>query len=276
MGKDKTDSFLQADMQKLRGQFASLRHTVQAMADREQQLGALVLPDPYEDETSDERIRNLEQKVATLLGQPQELYKPVLLPSRLTVHSVAKITDEGPDSEADYTDEKYWVIEQRIKNTSGTNVTDLAFEDKPSGLHVTATDLGDTATEGHALATDGSVYVLLFRGTGQEVDSETGKLKPVTHYYFRGPASGTYDTPDAIGRTPEGAEAADTDTWDRTNPTEGKDGVSKNILTGVGYHDAGDEKLYGYYCTFTFDSIGLLATISAETRYEIDTLVECP
>jgi len=45
------------------------------------------------------------------------------------------------------------------------------------------------------------------------------------------------------------------------------------MVTRVGYFDAGDEKLYGYVRTIKFDQWGRLASISAETRYEIDVPV---
>lgn len=87
---------------------------------------------------------------------------------------------------------------------------------------------------------------------------------------------GTAETPYEMLPVPEGTETADTGTWDRDNQPEGYDGVSIRLSTRDGYWDAGDEVFYGFYRLFTWNSIGLLVTISAETRYIIDTPEECP
>jgi len=85
---------------------------------------------------------------------------------------------------------------------------------------------------------------------------------------------GTTASPKAIYSTFEGDETAQTDTWDRGSQGA-NDGVTIPMTTRVVYNETGDEKLYGYYRTLTFDSAGLLTDISAETRYEIDTPVDC-
>lgn len=54
------------------------------------------------------------------------------------------------------------------------------------------------------------------------------------------------------------------------------DGVEVRVTTRMSYNDAGDEKLYAFHRTFTFDSRGMLATISGETRVEVDTPGACP
>ena len=87
---------------------------------------------------------------------------------------------------------------------------------------------------------------------------------------------GTFENPDAIGTTPEGSETADTDTLDLDNPTADTDGATIKLHSRTVYNDTGDEVLYGYYRTLTFDSAGLLKQISAETPYGIDTPGACP
>jgi len=86
---------------------------------------------------------------------------------------------------------------------------------------------------------------------------------------------GTASSPESMDPASlEGAEAAQTDTWSRTSQGD-KDGVDVKVTCRVAYNESGDEKLYGYYRTFGFDSAGRLQTISAETRYIIDTPDEC-
>jgi len=181
---------------------------------------------------------------------------------------LAKLVNAGPDSEADYTDEKYWAKEQEITNDDGDPVSELTYGDLDGGLHITATNLSEEVSAGHILAVDGTVYVVVFVG-----EDATG----VDRYFFVSGGLGTNNTPESIlPASYEGTETAQVDTWDRDDQDEGEDGVAVKLTTRIVYNDAGDEVLYGFYRTFTFDSIGGLATISAETRYAIDTAGDCP
>ena len=83
----------------------------------------------------------------------------------------------------------------------------------------------------------------------------------------------TSGTRDDIGTTPEGSETADTETWDIDSQASGKEGITIRMLSRVVYNHGGDEKLYGYYRTLTFDQYGHLVAVSAETRYEVDAPV---
>ena len=83
---------------------------------------------------------------------------------------------------------------------------------------------------------------------------------------------GATDSPDTIGSNAEGSESASTSTWDRLTDAVP---VEVWIQTRTAYYHAGDEKLYGYFRKFTFDSRGILNAISAETRVEIDAPEDC-
>ena len=96
---------------------------------------------------------------------------------------------------------------------------------------------------------------------------------------------GTAVNPYVLTPTPEGTETADTLVWDiaappevspATDPVTYYDGVTVKLHTRSVYNDAGDSVLYGFYRLFTFNSAGLLKTISAETKYTIDTPGACP
>ncbi len=89
-----------------------------------------------------------------------------------------------------------------------------------------------------------------------------------------GGGAGTYVTPTTIGTTAE-AEAARADTWDRTAPPAGTDGVIDTRIVRFAYNDAGDEILYAYYRNYLYDSIGALVAVSAETRVTIDVPEAC-
>ena len=100
-------------------------------------------------------------------------------------------------------------------------------------------------------------------------------LRDATRRFFSGnAATGTYATPATVGTTAE-TEAAQGDTWDRTSPAGGTDGVTVTMQTRSAYAAAGGETLYAYYRDLTFDALGALATVSAETRVMIDTPEAC-
>lgn len=66
--------------------------------------------------------------------------------------------------------------------------------------------------------------------------------------------------------------AADTTTWTRdTNYTPLA--ITVQMRT---YWDTSGAVLYGYSRVFTFDAAGMLRSISAETRYNVDTTTVCP
>ena len=71
-------------------------------------------------------------------------------------------------------------------------------------------------------------------------------------------------------------ETAAIDDWDVTDQGE-NDGVEVKLTTRVVYDDSASTPiLYGFHRTFTYDSMGHLAEISAETRYTIDEPEDCP
>lgn len=83
---------------------------------------------------------------------------------------------------------------------------------------------------------------------------------------------GKITSPTTLSAASEGSEAADTSTWSRT--TNGTP-LQIYIQTRTAYYDAGDEKLYGYFRLFTYDACGLLISVGAETRVEVDVPEAC-
>jgi len=185
---------------------------------------------------------------------------------------LAEIVDDGPGAPENYTDQRYWVKEQKITNTGEADTTDLTFDDETRDdlLWVTATNLAEVLSETHLLPDNDNHLVIVFRGYDQS---------PIPRYYFY--SLGDIDdpaVPDAIGVAIDGIsdDAADADTWDRESPTAGKDGLSIPITCRLVYDHNGDEDLHGFYRTFTFDELGRLTDISAETEYTIDDPGACP
>jgi hypothetical protein len=74
----------------------------------------------------------------------------------------------------------------------------------------------------------------------------------------------------AVGDTDEGSEAADTTEWAR-----GDGPLTLQIMTRVAYFHAGDKKLYGYIREYKWDAIGMLLSVSGETRIELDAATTC-
>jgi hypothetical protein len=104
----------------------------------------------------------------------------------------------------------------------------------------------------------GTVWTLVRLGGGSQPI-----LGDASNPAIMAPASGSIET-----------ETAQTDTWDRASPPSGKAGVKLRTMR-IAYNDAGDEKLYAFYRDLVFDSRGMLATISAETRVTIDVPDAC-
>jgi hypothetical protein len=83
-------------------------------------------------------------------------------------------------------------------------------------------------------------------------------------------AGGTCDNPHTIGSTAT-TDAALTDSWDRSAPPVGTDGVEVWIGLRPAYNYDGDELWYCDFRKFTWDSSGRLAAITVETRVVVDT-----
>jgi hypothetical protein len=79
----------------------------------------------------------------------------------------ALIVAEGPDGQADYSDERYWLKVQYLQGAGGggTNATPLATSDELSHTGdptiVTGHNLAERPAHSHVLKTDGSVLVMV-------------------------------------------------------------------------------------------------------------------
>jgi hypothetical protein len=85
--------------------------------------------------------------------------------------------------------------------------------------------------------------------------SATGALTPLT----------------TIGSNTEGSETADSGTWTRSDHA-----VEVWVISRVVYNQSGDQILYSYARKFTYDTLGALYSISAETRITVDVTGSCP
>lgn len=263
------DVELQQQVQVLSQRLERMEELLGSMSQREQSLATAPLPPELVADPSDRTVENLQQRIADLEAY-DPLWKPQLLSSGSDDWFLAQIVATGPlGTESDYSDERYWVKEQRLSNTSGANTTDLTFEDAINPIHVTASNLAELATAAHELDTDGTVKVVVRCENDQQ---------PIPRYIFDSNAGVIADPadPDDIGVTPEGSDAADSETWDRESPTAGKDGCKIRVTCRVVYDHSGDEELHGFWRLFTFDQYGRLTDISAETEYTIDTPSACP
>ena len=86
-------------------------------------------------------------------------------------------------------------------------------------------------------------------------------------------AAQNHSSPKNLTVSGEGTEAAKTGSSNQWT-CDGTQGVTFTVQTRTYYdHTASTPVLYGYYRTVTFDRNGRLYSVSAETRYEIDTPV---
>ena len=84
-----------------------------------------------------------------------------------------------------------------------------------------------------------------------------------------------YDLDESDSDVYEGEEARDQNDWRVDLQPEGKAGLKIPFVTRIGYKHDSDEKLYGYARMLTFDVTGRLHAVGQETRFVIDTPVEC-
>ncbi len=184
---------------------------------------------------------------------------------------LGELVDDGPGAPGNYTDQRYWVKEQKITNSGEADTTDLTYadEDTDTALWITATNLAEVLSETHFLPDDDNFQVIVFRAWDQE---------PIARYYFYSLGDVELGVTDAhdMSPTPEGTETADTGTWARDNQPANKDGVDIKVHTRSVYNDAGNEILYGFWREFTFDATGRLVALSLETRYIVNTPDACP
>jgi hypothetical protein len=95
--------------------------------------------------------------------------------------------------------------------------------------------------------------------------------KPIIAVKAGGTPTGSTTSPTTIGQSSEGGDAALTNTWTKTSGNP----LDLWVVSRVVYSDAGDQVLYAYARKLTFDTLGALATVSAETRYAVDTPGSC-
>ncbi len=78
-----------------------------------------------------------------------------------------QIVTTGPlGTEADYTDERYWVKEQYVSNTTGDSTTATTFADKTNPLHVTATNIAEITGSTHNIASGEIIPVWIVKDAG--------------------------------------------------------------------------------------------------------------
>lgn len=161
-----------------------------------------------------------------------------------------------PEGDSSYLEGRMAQIESAVR--------ELIERERQLGILDLPSDLGVSSTNHEIMGLEQRIAALEVGGE----DDYSPKLLSM---------SGSAVTPYVmLPATLEGTETAQTDTWDRDNPPAGTDGVSMKITIREVYNDAGDQIIYGEYRTLTWDSVGLLATISTETRYTIDTPGACP
>jgi len=183
---------------------------------------------------------------------------------------IGKIVVEGPNSEADFTDERYWVEEQQTAATWSTNSAAYTISTRAGDERIVAAgNLSEYTAGTHTLAAGTYVVVIL------QADPADGE--PVYMFTAGEPgASGTHDSEQTM--LPSTFELNDdevTDTWDITDQGN-YDGVIVRLQTRMSYdHNEDDPQLYAYHRTFTFDSLGALVAISAETQVTVDDTDPC-
>jgi len=185
-----------------------------------------------------------------------------------------QVVATGPAGEADYTDERYWLKRVRPNNTDGSAVSaatlgEYAIDavDRAIFNAFTATNLAEMAAHSHNLKVDDPVTCYQWADK-----SEPYVMK---RFFVAGPF-GTAEEPYAMLPADRSTVGAQSDTWDRDDQPEGKDGVTW-LGPRVVYDKsvAGAPVLREYTRTVTYDSMGAVIAISAETARALNTPKDC-
>ena len=94
---------------------------------------------------------------------------------------LARLTNAGPDSEADYTDPRYWARELMVTNSDGDETSELTFAYPPagSGRWITATNIHEIIADTHGLSVNNDQIVVVY-----VIHDRDG----LARYYFESPA----------------------------------------------------------------------------------------
>lgn len=143
-----------------------------------------------------------------------------------------------------------------------------------SGIFPARINVG-SASHTHAglKASDSTQLDSSFAGNARIIykESGTGASKLAVIQYPVVPV-GVTTSPTTLGSSSEGSETADTTSWTRSSSGAPLDvwQVCRTV-----YNHAGDKKLYSFVRKFSYDSLGLLIAVSAETRIEVDAAESC-
>jgi len=112
-------------------------------------------------------------------------------------------------------------------------------------------------------AHDGQARILYKQGTG------ASQLCLIQYPYL---PVGVTTSPTTLGSSSEGSETAASDSWTRSSS-----GAPLDVwqVCRVVYDHAGSKKLFSFVRKFSYDSLGLLIAVSAETRIEVDAAESC-
>ena len=194
---------------------------------------------------------------------------------------MAYVVTLGPDGEADFADNHYWVREftrtvDYSDNTWTLNTdsdTDRTLDDSNGvpGRWVKALNLSEPSGS-HAIVpvvegTPDGQFVQIYMAA----DPDDGE----PWYAFTFGSVGTSSNPQIMLPVDFENEAAQSDTWDRTN--QGAfDGVQLRLQTRTAYNEAAASPIfYAFARVLLWDSIGALASIAIEPRILITETEEC-
>ena len=143
-----------------------------------------------------------------------------------------------------------------------------------SGIFPARINVGSSShTHAGLKASDSTQLDSSFAGNARIIykESGTGASKLAVIQYPVVPV-GVTTSPTTLGGSSEGSESASSDSWTRSSS-----GAPLDVwqVCRVVYNHSGDKKLYSMVRKFSYDSLGLLIAVSAETRIEVDAAESC-
>ena len=135
----------------------------------------------------------------------------------------------------------------------------------PTSNNALILDLEENGQSGHRLAA-GSYAVGVIRGSTSDT--------PPRSIVFIGSGVGRTDSPTVLtGGSDPSSETADSTSWSKASDATP---LNLNLVARVVYNPSGDQKLYAFVRTLSFDARGVLLSVGGEARVTVSDTESCP
>jgi len=172
---------------------------------------------------------------------------------------------------------KYWGWITQLQTAPVDSLTDIVESDigelnsSSSGCLILNMNELPLPSSHLLLANPQKYYNAVWRGISTESSSSSYLVVTIDGNAQSSSTTGLLTPLTTIGESDEGSESPDTASWVKSDHA-----VEAWVITRVVYNDSGDQVLYAFARLFTYDTLGMLYSVSAETRVSVDATEVCP